>query len=91
MWWIISTTRVPVEEDLILFIGHQHLIDSCLEQKFLLSGRLFFYAFTGRDRGSGGLGVITGRRVAERSCAGLQIVPVLFQAPEIFSQGSRRS
>ena len=89
MWWFISTPGVPVEDDFIFFIGHQHLIDSRLEQNFLLIGRLFFYAFAGRDRGDGGRGIIPGRRAAQVGCAGLQVVAFLFQAAKVISQGSR--
>ena len=66
-------------------------MDSRLEQKFLLIGRLFFYARAGRDRGDGGRGVIPGRRTAKGRGAGLQVVALFFQAPEIISQGSRGS
>ena len=87
-WRFISTTRVPVEEDFILFIGHQHFMDSRLEQEFLLIGRLFFYALASRDRGDGGRGIVPGRRTAQGCRAGLQIFPVLFKTAKINRQGS---
>ena len=54
-----------------------------LEQSFLLIRRLFFYARTGQDGVCGGLGIVTGGRAPESSCAVLQICSVLFQPTEI--------